>query len=54
MIEISAEGETLVQYRSLDGAGNASATDIAAEVRKAIEQIERERRGRGFGDEGDY
>ena len=36
------------------GAGNASATDIAAEVRKAIEQIERERRGRGFGDEGDY
>jgi len=36
------------------GAGGASATDIAEEVRKAIEQIERERRGRGFGDEGDY
>lgn len=32
------------------GAG-ASAPDIAEEVRKTIEQIERERRGRGFGDD---
>ncbi|CCA91305.1 phage tail tape measure protein [Novosphingobium sp. PP1Y] len=32
-------------------AGAAPAQDIAEEVRKAIEQIERERRGRGFGDE---
>jgi len=29
----------------------ASATDIAEEVRKALEAIERERRGRGFGDD---
>ena len=32
------------------GAGT-TAPDIAEEVRKAIEQIERERRGRGFGDD---
>jgi hypothetical protein len=29
---------------------NRPAPDIAREVRKAIEDIERERRGRGFGD----
>lgn len=33
------------------GAGG-SAQDIAEEVRRAIEEIERERRGRGFGDDG--
>ena len=32
-------------------AEGGQAQDIAEEVRKAIEQIERERRGRGFGDE---
>ena len=32
-------------------AGAAPAQDIADQVRKAIEQIERERRGRSFGDE---
>ena len=32
-------------------AGSGSAQDIADEVRKAIEEIERERRGRGFGDD---
>lgn len=32
-------------------AGGGSAQDIADEVRKAIEEIERERRGRGFGDD---
>lgn len=31
--------------------GGAQGQDIADEVRKAIEQIERERRGRGFGDD---
>jgi len=31
--------------------GGGQAQDIADEVRKAIEQIERERRGRGFGDD---
>lgn len=33
--------------------GGAQAQEIADKVREAIEQIERERRGRGFGDEGD-
>ena len=32
-------------------AGAATAHDIADQVRKAIEQIERERRGRSFGDD---
>lgn len=35
----------------IEVAGGAPATDIAEEVRKAIEQIERDRRGRGFGDD---
>ncbi|SLK09481.1 phage tail tape measure protein [Novosphingobium mathurense] len=38
-------------YNITINAGTAPARDIAEEVRNAIEQIERERRGRGFGDE---
>lgn len=34
----------------IDVKGGAQGQDIAEEVRKAIEQLERERRGRGFGD----
>lgn len=34
--------------------GGATAQDIADQVREAIEKIEREKRGRGFDDEGDY
>jgi hypothetical protein len=37
-------------YTITINAGTAPAPDIAREVRKAIEDIERERRGRGFGD----
>ena len=40
-----------VTYKiTIKAEGGAPAQDIAGEVRKAIEQIERERRGRGFGD----
>jgi TP901 family phage tail tape measure protein len=42
---------TSATYNITISAGAAPAQDIAEEVRKAIEQIERERRGRGFGDE---
>ena len=39
---------------SVQVTGGAPAHDIAEAVREAIEKIERERRGRGFGDAGDY
>jgi TP901 family phage tail tape measure protein len=35
---------------TINAASGAAASDIAEEVRKALEQIEREKRGRGFGD----
>jgi TP901 family phage tail tape measure protein len=36
---------------NINAGGGAQSQDIADQVRKAIEQIERERRGRGFGDD---
>ncbi len=47
--------QTINHYTiKIDATGGAVAQDIGAQVREAIEQIERERRGRGFDDEGDH
>jgi TP901 family phage tail tape measure protein len=47
---IAALGSGATYNITINAASGAAASDIAEEVRKALEQIEREKRGRGFGD----
>ena len=48
---LAGAAPTQVSYTININAGGAGAQDIADQVRKAIEQIDRERRGRSFSDE---